>query len=51
MNFAQGEQEPFHKAWDRFEKLLYKCPDHGVTDSMQVYCFYEGLTLPEKRNG
>ena len=49
MNFAQGKQEQFHKAWDRFEKLLYKCPDHGVSDSMQVYCFYEGLTLTDKR--
>ncbi|KAB2604065.1 hypothetical protein D8674_039015 [Pyrus ussuriensis x Pyrus communis] len=49
MNFAQGEQEPFQKASERFEKILYKCPDHGVTDSMPVYCFYERLKLPEKR--
>ena len=41
--FGQLEEESLAEAWDRFHKLLRKCPHHRLTRWMQVHTFYNGL--------
>ena len=41
--FGQLEEENLAEAWDRFHKLLRKCPHHRLTRWMQVHTFYNGL--------
>ena len=41
--FGQLEGENLTEAWDRFHKLLRKCPHHRLTRWMQVHTFYNGL--------
>ena len=41
--FRQLEGESLAEAWDRFHKLLRKCPHHRLTRWMQVHTFYNGL--------
>src|ERR1044072_3622294 len=41
--FAQSESENLHEAWERFKKLLRKCPQHNLTLAEQVTKFYDGL--------
>ena len=41
--FGQLEGENLAKAWDRFHKLLRKCPHHRLTRWMQIHTFYNGL--------
>ncbi|KAL5810649.1 hypothetical protein ACOSQ4_027217 [Xanthoceras sorbifolium] len=45
VTFAQGDGEPFHKAWDRFKLLLIQFPYHGFPLELQNQFFYDGLTL------
>ena len=35
--------ENLAKAWERFYKLLRRCPYHRLTKWMQVHTFYNGL--------
>nr|GMD17519.1 uncharacterized protein LOC109169442 [Ipomoea batatas] len=42
--FSQGEGEPFHEAWERFNMLLIQCPHHGYPLELQNQTFYDGLT-------
>jgi len=41
--FRQGPDEPFCEAWERFNSLLRKCPNHGFEDIAQLNIFYNGL--------
>ena len=41
--FGQLEGENLAEAWDRFHKLLRKCPHHRPTRWMQVHTFYNDL--------
>ena len=41
--FGQLEGENLAEAWERFHKLLRKCPHHRLTRWMQVHTFYNGL--------
>src|ERR1044072_4556765 len=41
--FAQSESENLHEAWERFKKMLRKCPQHNLTLAEQVTKFYDGL--------
>src|ERR1044072_955611 len=43
MAFAESESENLHEAWERFKKLLRKCPQHNLTLAEQVTKFYDGL--------
>ncbi|XP_022849795.1 uncharacterized protein LOC111371859 [Olea europaea var. sylvestris] len=42
--FQQKEGESYHEAWNRFNELMRKCPNHGITQGNQVHYFYTGLT-------
>ena len=41
--FKQGNDESFHEAWERFRRLLRKCPNHGLPDVAQLNIFCTGL--------
>ena len=42
--FKQGDDEEFHEAWARFQRLLRKCPNHGYDNLALVNTFYNGLS-------
>ena len=42
--FKQMEGENLVEAWERFHKLLRRCPHHRLTRWMQVHMFYNGLS-------
>ncbi|XP_020224161.1 uncharacterized protein LOC109806192 [Cajanus cajan] len=41
--FRQGADEPFYEAWERFNSLLRKCPNHGFEDIAQINFFVNGI--------
>ncbi|KAL8463413.1 hypothetical protein ACS0TY_034173 [Phlomoides rotata] len=41
--FQQREDENINDAWERFNSLLRKCPQHGNGDEQIVTFFYNGL--------
>src|ERR1044072_723975 len=47
-NFAQSEAENLHEAWERFKRMLRKCPQHGLSEAEQVTKFYDGLLYSVK---
>src|ERR1044072_97622 len=49
-NFAQSEAENLHEAWERFKRMLRKCPQHGLSEAEQVAKFYDGLLYSVKSN-
>ncbi|XP_078161748.1 uncharacterized protein LOC144557070 [Carex rostrata] len=40
----QRSDEPLNEAWERFRKLQYSCPHHGIPDWLLIQTFYDGLT-------
>src|ERR1044072_8722199 len=42
-SFTQSEAENLHEAWERFNKLLRKCPQHNLSEAEQINKFYDGL--------
>ncbi|GKB37875.1 DNA-directed DNA polymerase [Tanacetum coccineum] len=42
-NFGQECNEPLHLAWERFNDLLYNCPEHKINEHEQLQIFYQGL--------
>src|ERR1044072_5392915 len=42
-SFAQSEAENLHEAWERFKRLLRKCPQHGFSEAEQINKFFDGL--------
>jgi len=47
-NFRQGESELLYDAWERFNLLLKRCPDHEFSDKQYLQVFTEGLTHNNK---
>ena len=41
--FTQREDEQFFETWERFNRLLLKCPHHGYEKWHQCQYFLEGL--------
>ncbi|XP_022858269.1 uncharacterized protein LOC111379165 [Olea europaea var. sylvestris] len=41
--FKQLDFEPFYEAWESFEDLLRRCPQHGFQKWVQIEIFYNGL--------
>ena len=41
--FKQGQDEAFHEAWERYQRLLRKCPNHGLADVAKLNIFCAGL--------
>ncbi|GJZ80787.1 hypothetical protein Tco_0645781 [Tanacetum coccineum] len=48
-NFQQEPDESLFQAWERFKKLLMKCPHHYLTDMQEVILFYNGLDVPTRQ--
>ncbi|CAL0334640.1 unnamed protein product [Lupinus luteus] len=46
--FRQGAEEAFYEAWECFQLLLRKCPNHGFEDIDQLNIFCNGL-IPETK--
>lgn len=42
--FKQGESESLYDAWERFNLLLKRCPNHELTEKQYLQIFTEGLT-------
>ncbi|GKC38966.1 reverse transcriptase domain-containing protein [Tanacetum coccineum] len=42
-NFGQECNKPLHLAWERFNDLLYNCPEHKINEHEQLQIFYQGL--------
>ena len=42
-SFTQFDHETLYEAWERYKKLLRKCPHHGLPKWLQVQTFYNGL--------
>src|ERR1044072_3579510 len=48
--FTQSETENLHEAWERFKRMLRKCPQHNLSLADQVSKFYDGLLYSAKSN-
>ncbi|GKD80939.1 hypothetical protein Tco_1347778 [Tanacetum coccineum] len=48
-NFQHEPDESLFCAWERFKKLLMKCPQHYLTDMQEVILFYNGLDVPTRQ--
>ncbi|GKC70190.1 retrovirus-related pol polyprotein from transposon TNT 1-94 [Tanacetum coccineum] len=48
-NFQQEPDESLFRAWERFNELLMKCPQHYLTDLQEVILFYNGLDVPTRQ--
>ncbi|GKD18921.1 hypothetical protein Tco_1208079 [Tanacetum coccineum] len=44
-NFQQEPNETLYHAWERFKKLLVRCPQHYLTNMQEVILFYKGLDV------
>ncbi|GKE70357.1 retrovirus-related pol polyprotein from transposon TNT 1-94, partial [Tanacetum coccineum] len=44
-NFQQEPDENLYQAWERFKKLLMRCPQHYLTKIQEVVLFYNGLDV------
>ena len=41
--FKQGEDESLYNAWERYKKLLKRCPMHGIDQITQMDIFYHAM--------
>ncbi|GJV87905.1 hypothetical protein Tco_1531843 [Tanacetum coccineum] len=48
-NFQQEPDENLYQAWERFKKLLMKCPKHYLTEMQEVVLFYNELDVPTRQ--
>ena len=46
--FKQGEEESLYTAWERFKRLLKRCPMHGVDLKTQMDIFYHSMNDTSK---
>ena len=46
--FKQGEDEILYTAWERFKRLLNKCPMHGIDLTTQMGIFYHAMNYTSK---
>ena len=42
-SFHQLENESLYDAWERFKKLLMRCPHYGIPYCIQLETFYNNL--------
>ncbi|GKA67616.1 retrotransposon protein, putative, ty3-gypsy subclass, partial [Tanacetum coccineum] len=48
INFQQEPNETLYQAWERFKKLLMKCPQRYLTEIQEVILFYNWLDVPTR---
>ena len=46
--FKQGEDESLYTAWERFKRLLKRCPMHGIYVTTQINIFYHAMNYASK---
>ena len=46
--FKQGEDESLYIAWERFKRLLKRCPMHGIDLTTQMDIFYHAMNYTSK---
>ena len=46
--FKQGENESLYTAWERFKRLLKRCPMHGIDVTTQMDIFYHAMNYTSK---
>ncbi|PWA95299.1 hypothetical protein CTI12_AA049820 [Artemisia annua] len=47
--FQQNQGETLFSAWERFEDLLFKCPEHKLNKHEQLQIFYNGMNIETRR--
>ena len=48
ISFKQGEEESLYNAWERYKKLLKRCPTHGIDQITQIDIFYHAMNYSSK---
>ena len=46
--FKQGEEESLYNAWERYKKLLKRCPMHEIDQITQMDIFYHAMNYSLK---
>ena len=46
--FKQGEDESLYTTWERFKRLLKRCPMHGIDLTTQMDIFYHSMNYTSK---
>ena len=46
--FKQKEDESLYNAWQRYKKLLRRCPMHGIEQMTQMDIFYHAMNYKSK---
>ena len=46
--FKQGEEESLYTAWERYKRLLKRCPMHGIDLKTQMDIFYHSMNYTSK---
>ena len=46
--FKQGEDESLYTAWERYKRLLKRCPTHGIDLKTQMDIFYHSMNYTSK---
>ncbi|GKD23589.1 ribonuclease H-like domain-containing protein [Tanacetum coccineum] len=49
LNFKQEIDETLYHAWERYNDLLYRCPQHDLNCQQKVHIFYTGLDISTHR--
>ena len=46
--FTQGEDESLYNAWERYKRLLKRCPMHGIDLTTHMDIFYHSMNYTSK---
>ena len=46
--FKKGEDESLYNAWERYKRLLKRCPMHGIDLTTQMDIFYHAMNYTSK---
>ena len=46
--FKQGEDESLYNAWERYKRLLKRCPMHGIYLTTQMDIFFHAMNYASK---
>ena len=46
--FKQGEDESLYNSWERYKRLLKRCPMHGIDLTTQMDIFYHAMNYASK---
>ena len=46
--FKQGEDESLYNDWERYKRLLKRCPIHGIDLTTHIDIFYHAMNYTSK---